>query len=667
MRWLGLSANLMSLGAIDFGMIVDGSVVMVEQFVRSSHDHDKHGRVGDGFGGFKERLLHSAREVGRPIGFGVLIILLVYVPILSLQGLEGRMFRPMAITVALALFGSLLLALAFVPAMASFAFRRGAKEARYAVVLAERLDSTYAPALQWILRRPFPVLAGALVAFVATMALVVPRLGSEFIPELDEGSVTIQAVRDPSVSLTHSVAMQREMERVLLELPEVTTVVSRVGRAEIGSDPMGVNMADVFVMLSPHDEWRAGLDKDQLVGEMDELLDAKVPGLAFSFTQPMAMRLDELISGVRADVAIKVFGDDPDQLAAAGAQIAGLVSAIPGAAEVQVQSTQGQTYLNVRLRRDALARYGIPIAEVQEAMEMAVGRRPVSQVVEGTYAVDVVVQYPEALRSSVEAIGAIAIPAANGARVALAQLADIALESGPVQVGRESAQRLVVVQANVRGRDLGGFAEEVQATVAEQAELPPGTFLTYGGEFENQERALGRLRLVVPVSIIVIAILLAVALQSWSLAALVLINLPFAAVGGVLALWLRGMHLSVSSAIGFIALFGVAVLNGLVLLSTVQRKRADGLSPDDAALAGARLRLRPVLMTALVASIGFLPVAISTGTGAEVQRPLATVVIGGLVTSTMLTLFVIPALYAILERRRAGRMRPDPLLEVATA
>jgi cobalt-zinc-cadmium resistance protein CzcA len=657
MRWLGLSANLMSLGAIDFGMIVDGSVVMAEQFVRSSHEHGKEAPGPNGLRAFKDRLLASAREVGRPIGFGVLIILLVYVPILSLQGLEGRMFRPMAITVALALFGSLLLALAFVPAMATFAFRRGATEARYAIALADRLDRLYAPALRGVLGRPTPVIAGAVVLFFAAMSLV-PRLGSEFIPELDEGSITIQAARDPSVSLTHSVAMQREMERVLLEVPEVTTVVSRVGRPEIGSDPMGVNMADVFVMLRPHEEWRSGVSKDELIEEMDQLLDTHVPGLAFSFTQPMAMRLDELISGVRADVAIKVFGDDPEQLAEAGAQIAELVSAVPGAVEVQMQSTQGQTYLNVRLHRDALARYGIPIAEVQEALELAVGRRPVSQVVEGTYAVDVVVQYPEELRSSVDAIGAIAIPAGNGARVALAQLAEIALQSGPVQVGREGAQRLVVVQANVRGRDLGGFAAEVQQTVADGAELPAGTFVSYGGEFENQQRALSRLKLVVPVSISVIALLLTLALRSWSLAALVLINLPFAAVGGVVALWLRGMHLSVSSAIGFIALFGVAVLNGLVLLNTVQRQRMAGMSPDEAALSGARLRLRPVLMTALVASIGFLPVAISTGTGAEVQRPLATVVIGGLATSTLLTLFLVPALYAIIERSKTRRS-PD--------
>jgi len=502
---------------------------------------------------------------------------------------------------------------------------------------------------------------------LAATALLLPRLGTEFIPELDEGSITIQAARDPSVSLTRSVEMQREIERTLRTIPEVTTVVSRVGRAEVGSDPMGVNMADIFVMLKPRGEWRDDLSKEELSAEMSRLLEERVPGLAFTFTQPMAMRLDELISGVRADVAIKVFGDDADINRRTAEEIREVVEKIDGATEVQVERTQGQAYLNVMLDRGAMARFGIPIAEVQEALETAVGGRPVSQVVEGNYNVDVVVQYPAALRSSPQAIAMITVPASNGARIPLGQLADIRLEAGPLQVSRERAQRLVIVQANVQGRDLGGFAADVRRAISAEVKLPPGVFVTYGGEFENQQRAMARLRYVVPLSITLIAVLLFASLRSWALAGLVLLNLPFATVGGILALYARGLHLSVSALIGFIALFGVAVLNGLVLLSTVQRLKSEGASPHDAAVVGARERLRPILMTALVASLGFIPAALSQGVGAEVQRPLATVVIGGLITSTAVTLLLVPTLYArvqgFMDSRAARRAQitPDPV------
>jgi cobalt-zinc-cadmium resistance protein CzcA len=378
--------------------------------------------------------------------------------------------------------------------------------------------------------------------------------------------------------------------------------------------------------------------------------------MAFGFTQPVAMRLDELISGVRADLAVRVFGDDPAENRRVAEEVAAVVSRVPGASQVQVEATEGQGYLNVRMNRDAMARFGIPMQEIQEALETAVGGRPVSRIIEGSYAVDVTVQYPHELKGSPDAIGAITIPTPSGARIALAQLADIRLETGPVQVSRERAQRLVVVQANVVGRDLGGFVADARQAITDRVQVPPGMFLSYGGQFENQERAMARLRLVVPVAIILIGVLLYASLRSWLLAGLVFVNLPFAAVGGITALWLRGLHLSVSASIGFIALFGVAVLNGLVLLTTIQRRREEGLDARSAAETGSRERLRPVLMTALVASIGFLPVAFSTGTGAEVQRPLATVVIGGLVTSTLLTLLVLPAVYVRLGRRSA----PEP-------
>ena len=659
MRWLGLSANLMSLGAIDFGMIVDGAVVMTEHFVRTLHGDEERGELPDTREGITARLLAAAREVARPIAFGVLIIMLVYVPILSLQGLEARMFRPMAITVAIALFGSLLLALCFIPAASTWVFRRGARESRIAQRVERALDRRYASTLGAVAARPAVTVLSALAILVATL-FVVPRLGTEFLPQLDEGSLLIAATKDPTISLSRSVAMQDELERTVRMSPEVTTVVSRVGRAEIGSDPMGVNQADIFVMLKPRDDWRPGVSKDSLEREITARLEDRVPGIAIGMTQPMQMRLDELISGVRADLAVKIFGDDPVVTRAVAEQVATVVRSVRGADEVQIEQTAGQGYLNVRLDRAAMARFGIPMAEVQEALETAVGGRPVSQLVEGSYAVDVAVYYPEALRTSPEAIGAITVPtpagaASGGARIALSQIADIRLENGPVQVSRERAQRYTLVQSNVAGRDLGGFAADVRQAVDSRVTVPPAVFVTYGGAFENQQRAMARLQVVVPLSILLIALLLWVSLRSWWLAGLVLVNLPFAAVGGVLALWMRGLHLSVSASIGFIALFGVAVLNGLVLLTTVQRARARGASALDAALHGARERLRPVLMTALVASLGFVPVALSHGTGAEVQRPLATVVIGGLVTSTLLTLFVLPTLFAAIEGWRTRR------------
>lgn len=673
MRWLGLSANLMSLGAIDFGMIVDGAVVMAENFIRKLHPdpvHDAHPHEVEAGGEAAppraalsreeatRRIVAAAREVGRPIVFGVLIIMLVYVPIMTLQGLEGRMFRPMAITVAIALFGSLLLALIAVPAVATWIFRRGAREARYAVAIEHWLDHRYARLLRATMRRPALVVGAAVALFAATM-LLVPRLGTEFLPELDEGSILLQATKDPSISLSFAGEVHREIERVVKEAPEVTTVVSRMGRAEVGSDPMGVNQSDVFVMLKPRDQWREGLTKQDLIEELEHRLNERVPGVGFGFTQPVKMRLDELISGVRSDLAVKVFGDDPDVNRETAERVAAAIRKVSGTAEVFVEATTGQGYLAVRMDRAALARHGIPVEEVRQALAVAVGGQPVAPITDGgagTYTLDAVVLLPPEYRNTPEGTGSITVPSVSGARVALAELADIRMESGPVQISRERAQRLVIVQANVRGRDLGGYVAEVQAQIAEDVKVPVGVFLTYGGQFENQQRAMGRLRFVVPLSIALIALLLYASLRSWPLAGLVLVNLPFAAVGGVLALWLRGLHLSISASVGFIALFGVAVLNGLVLLSTVQRLRADGSAPDDAAVDGARARLRPVLMTALVASIGFIPVALSHGTGAEVQRPLATVVIGGLVTSTLLTLLVLPTLYGTIERWRARRL-----------
>lgn len=519
--------------------------------------------------------------------------------------------------------------------------------------LADWLDRRYTPVLRATMGRRGRTVLVAMVVFGGT-ALLVPRLGTEFLPELDEGSILIQPTRDPNISLTHSMEVARRVEEVVERTPEVTTVVSRVGRPDVGSDPMGINQSDVFVMLEPRDAWREGMTKADLEAELRERLEAEVAGVAFAFTQPMKMRLDELISGVRSDLAVKVFGDDPDRNLGVAQDVAAAIRGVEGTAEVQVEQTTGQGYLSVRMDRAVLARHGIPVSEVQEVLEVALGGASIAEAVDGAYTIPIAVLYPENVRSSPEAIRRITVASPTGALISLGELADVRMEPGPVQVSREQAQRLVIVQADVEGRDLGGYVADVQAAIDAEVDLSAGVFLTYGGQFENQERAMRRLRLVVPLSILLIALLLYGALQSWPLALLVLTNLPFAAVGGVLALWLRDLHLSVSASIGFIALFGVAVLNGLVLLSTVQRLRDEGMEPADAALAGSRERLRPVLMTALVASIGFIPVATSHGVGAEVQRPLATVVIGGLVTSTLLTLFVLPTLYAWLEGRRAG-------------
>lgn len=661
MRWLGLSANLMSLGAIDFGMIVDGAVVMTENFVKRLHHDEEEGHLPRTDAALRDRLVRVAHEVGRPIAFGVLIILLVYVPILTLEGLEGRMFRPMALTVGMALFGSLLLALLFVPAAATLLFRGGARESKYAVRLAEWLDRRYVPLLRRTIGHPKRTLGVAVAIFAVTM-LLIPQLGTEFLPELDEGSILIQPTRDPNISLTHSVDVAGQIERVVQQVPEVATVVSRVGRPDIGSDPMGVNQSDVFVMLQPREEWRDGFDKEDIEAELQERLEEQIPGVAFGFTQPMKMRLDELISGVRSDLAVKVVGDDPDQNREVAEEVAAAIGTVPGTSEVMVEQTAGQGYLTVRMDRAALARYGIPIEEVQEVMQVAIAAEPVAEAVDGAYNIPITVQYPDGVRSSPEAIAALTVPTPSGALIPLSQIAEIRREAGPVQVSREQAQRLVIVQANVRGRDLGGYVADVQEAIRDRVDVPAGVFLTYGGQFENQERAMRRLRFVVPVSIALIALLLYASLQSWKLASLVLLNLPFAAVGGVVALWVRDLNLGVSAAIGFIALFGVAVLNGLVLLTTVKRAREAGATAEEAAREGSRERLRPVLMTALVASIGFIPVAVSTGTGAEVQRPLATVVIGGLVTSTLLTLLVLPTLYAWIEGR-SRRAAPTPLVE----
>ncbi|MGE3277380.1 MAG: efflux RND transporter permease subunit, partial [Vicinamibacterales bacterium] len=631
----GLSGNLMSLGAIDFGLIVDGSVVMIENIVRRLGEARRPGTSRD------EIIREAGREVARPVFFAVLIIILVYVPILSLQGVEGKMFRPMALTVIMALIGSLVLALTLMPVLASLLFRKATTE--HEPRLMHWLKARYEPWLHRTLRHPGPTGAVAAAAFVLSM-LLVPFMGTEFIPRLDEGTIALQAWRLPSVALSESVASTTAIEKVLMRFPEVTTVVSRTGQAEIPTDPMGVETSDIYVMLEDASEWTTADTREGLIAAFDEALRREVPGNAFSYTQPIELRVQELIAGVRSDVAITLFGEDLDELRRVGAEIAGVVSSVPGAADVRLEQTGGLPFLRVQIRRDEIARYGINAAQVLDVVR-TIGGRPAGEVLEGQRRFVVQARFSPDGRDDLEAIRNLKVADPRGRLIPLSQLADIVVEEGPAQITREDYNRRIAIESNVRGRDLGGFVAAVQQAIAERVELPPGYYVTYGGQFENLQRASARLAIVVPLALFLIFVVLYTAFGAARPALLIYFNIPIAATGGIAALFLRGMPFSISAGVGFIALFGIAVLNGVVMVSYFRELRDQGMAVGEAVRTGALLRLRPVLMTALVAGLGFVPMALATSAGAEVQRPLATVVIGGLVTSTCLTLFVLPTLY----------------------
>ncbi len=641
MHWAGLSANLMTLGAIDFGMIVDGSVVMVENTVRHLSERKKGG------GPLIQTIYLSAREVARPIVFGVAIIIIVYLPIVTLTGMEGKMFAPMAFTVGFALLGSLILTMTLVPVLCSFLLKGKVKETD--PLLLRWIRKAYLPFLKRSLSRPGITLAATSVALAGSLVLV-PFLGSEFLPSLDEGSIAIQSFRLPSVSLTYSVETAAEVEKAVRSFPEVTQVISRAGRAEIANDPMGVEISDIFVSLKPRSEWETTKDKEELVSMMREKLE-KVPGMSFSFSQPIALRVDELVSGVKSQVAVKIFGEDMEVLKTKGEEISRILEDIRGAEDVMVEKVTGLGYLEVDINRDAIARYGIHIADIQDTLEVAVGGKKVSELFEGEKRFAVAVRYPASGFNSPEKIGEILVPAPSGARIPLKHLARIYTEVGPAQISRESGSRRIVVESNVSGRDIGSFVSDAQKAIEAKVKLPPGYFITWGGQFENQQRAMARLSVIVPICLILIFILLFSTFGLVRQAFLIILNVPFALIGGIVALFLRGLPLSVSGAVGFIALFGVAVLNGIVMVSYFNKLRQEGFGLNEAITQGAAVRLRPVLMTALVASLGFVPMALSQGTGAEVQRPLATVVIGGLMSSTFLTLVVLPTLYRWWEAR----------------
>ena len=643
MRLFGISANLMSLGAIDFGMIVDGAVVMMENSVhRLESEHGDEQPT--------DSVARAAKEVARPMTFAVVIIIAVYLPILFLQGLEGRMFRPMAITVCAALFGSLLLALTFVPALAALVFRHGippTTAAKHEHVIA-MVTNRYRGALAWAMAHrgaTVGVAAVVLAASVGSLAFI----GTEFMPRLDEGSILIETKKLPGVSLTDSIEMSKRIEQRLRQFPEVADVVIKIGRPDFATEAMGINEGDTYLVLKPMDEWTRFHSKAELVAELDKALH-EIPGVAYSFTQPMAMRMDETVSGVRADLAVKIFGDDFRVLDGLGEQVLRQVSRVEGAADAQMEITSGVAELSVRVNRDALARYGLNVSDVEEAVASGASGDVISQVVDGQKRYTVALRLPERYRTDVDALKAILLRAPAGEQVALDEVADVAVTRGPEKIEREEGQRRLVVMANVRGRDLGGFVKDVQAGVERDVKLPPGYYIEYGGQFENQQRATERLLIIVPIVIAVIFVLLYLTFESVPQAVLVIGNIPFALVGGIAALWLRGMNLNLSASVGFIALFGVAMLNGVVMVSSINQLRAAGQRARDAVMAGAARRFRPVLMTACVASFGFLPMAFSTSTGAEVQRPLATVVIGGLFSATLLTLFILPLVYDWMSR-----------------
>ncbi|MGE0360815.1 MAG: efflux RND transporter permease subunit [Vicinamibacterales bacterium] len=659
MRVFGVSANLMSLGAIDFGLIVDGAVVMMENFVRRRAELG--GRLAHVAADQREAMRlnvfrSAAVEVARPVLFGVLIIIAVYLPIFTLEGLEGKMFRPMAITVCSALFGSLLLSLTGVPVVASYLLPLGGghHEERWFA----RLRGRYQRLLAAHLRRPWATVAVA-VLVVTTALASLPFLGTEFMPRLDEGSILIETRKLPSVALEESAAISTRVERLLLAtFPEISQIVTKLGRPDLATEAMGIYQGDVYVGLHPEDDWASGRTKAELVDAMAATL-AEVPGLQVNFTQPMAMRLDEVVSGIKADVAVKVFGPDAAVLERIGAQVLGVVEAVAGAADAQVEVLSGAAQVEVAIDRAATARYGLRVADVQDVVETAIGGRPVTELLDGARRFPVVVRLPPAVRASPEAIAGIVVAAPGGERVPLGRLAAVRVATTPEAVTHENAERRLVVQTNVRGRDVGSFVAEAQRRLAAAVTLPAGYYITWGGQFENQQRATARLAVVVPLSLAIIFVLLMATFHNVRWAVLILVNVPFAAVGGIAALWLRGLTLNLSASVGFIALFGVAVLNGVVMIAAIRALREDdGLALEPATLQGAASRLRPVLMTALVAALGFLPMALSHGAGAEVQRPLATVVIGGIVTSTALTLIVLPTLYAMMEKRVERRARP---------
>lgn len=639
----GVTGSLMSLGALDFGLVVDSSVIMVENSVRRiAEDKSDRSKI--------DVVRDAAIEVRKPTMFGELIIMIVYLPILALEGIEGKLFRPMALTVIFALFGSMVLSLTLMPVLASWLLPRRIKETEGRMVRA--LRSLYRRVLLQALRFRWWVIAGA-VLLLANTAFVATRLGSEFVPKLREGTIVINTVRLAGVSAAESARYGLSIERTLLAAfpDEIDRVWTRTGTPEVATDPMGLEVSDVFVTLKPRERWKRGETQDELVREMQEEL-STLPGMRTAFMQPIEMRVNEMIAGVRGDVGVKLFGDDFELLKSKAREIEAVLKRIPGAADISTEQVTGQPVLQIEIDRAAVARHGIAAREVLQVVE-ALGTLEVGVLQEGERRFPVTLRIDDKYRLDPSSVGRIPVTAANGDRVPLARLAKIELVEGPTVINREWAKRRIVVQANVRGRDVGSFVHEAMANIDREVALPPGYYVRFGGQFEHLERARARLAVVVPIALGLILLLLYVSLRRALNAALIFTGVPLALTGGVAALWLRGLPMSISAAVGFIALSGVAVLNGLVMITFIESLRERGAGLREAVVSGSVSRLRPVLMTALVASFGFVPMALNTGIGAEVQRPLATVVIGGVISSTLLTLVVLPVLYALFSKERA--------------
>jgi cobalt-zinc-cadmium resistance protein CzcA len=650
--WLGgVPGNLVSLGAIDFGLVVDGAIIIVENAMRRLSEQRE--RLGRPLTDEERRsvVFEASKEVRGATAFGEAIIALVYVPILTLQSIEGRMFRPMALTVLFALAAAFVLSLTLVPALASWLLPCDAHEKESPII--RGLAKVYRPALVSALRHGRLVALVALGGLVASVALAT-TMGREFLPKLDEGTVVVPSVKLPSVSLAESTDLARQVEKTLLEFPEVTSVVSRTGRAEVAVDPMGMNMSDVYVLLKPRSEWKTAKTREELIDKFSAALDDGVPGVGLAFSQPIEMNTNDLLAGISSDLAVHVYGHDLVELKQTADKIARVLRTVPGAKDVHAEQIAGLNVLTIEVDRTAVARNGLDVDTVLETVS-AIGGVEVGEVTSGPRRFPIQVRLGDAARKDPATIASLPVRTPQGNLVPLGQLAHIELAPGPSQVSRERLARRITVQANVRGRDIGSFAEDAQRTVDREVKLPTGYFLEWAGEYERLKDATKQLAVVIPIALAMIVVLLVLTFGRMRPALLIALNVPVAVSGGIVALAIRGLPLSVSAGIGFIALFGVAVLNGLVLVTTIERLRDGGASREVAAREAAEMRLRPVLTTALVASLGFVPMAIATGAGAEVQRPLATVVIGGIVSSTLLTLLVLPSLYAWLggERKRA--------------
>ncbi len=664
MSYWGLSANLMSLGglAIAIGMMVDGSVVMMENiFKHLCHpdaSHEAHARealapgepdpydAGHDSRGIGLRIQEAAREVGRPVFYAVIIIVVVFAPLFTLEGIEGKLFQPMATSIVLAMLTSLLVALVVMPALASYAFRKGLKQRESPVF--RPLEWAYRKLLRIALRVRWLVVGVALALFAGAL-LLLPRLGTEFVPELEEGTINIRTTLAPSASLDTALAVAGRLEQALMAFPEVTYVSSRVGRPELGGDPEPVSNVEIYVGLKPIEEWTSAGNRFALQKQFEQALSVH-PGLLFTFSQPIATRVDELLSGVKAQLAIKLFGPDLAVLAEKGKAIEALTRQVEGTRGVEMEQIAGEAQLTIRPRRDVLARHGIPVAQVMELVADGIGGAEAGQVIQGNERYDITVRLARPFRKDVESLRRLILQAPGGAWVRLGEVADVAIEAGPPQIRRDDVQRRVVIQANVSDRDMGGLVAELRQRIDDEIDLPAGYSVVFGGQFENQQRAQQRLMIVVPLSLGLIFLLLYFAFHSMGQAMLIMLNVPLALIGGIAALYWSGQYLSVPGSIGFIALFGVAVLNGVVMVNAINQNLTAGMAMNEAIYQGALSRLRPVLMTAFIAALGLIPMLLSHGVGSEVQRPLATVVVGGLASSTLLTLFVLPVLYRLFSR-----------------